>query len=97
MKIHSSYLSSKKFEKNFHYKRTCVVEFTLTGNKGSGRSTLVKQLRIHYGDSFPTPVRKFLIPIITANLADAVVCVVRIMQNSGIKIADSYVQVSRYY
>ncbi|KAL5112206.1 Guanine nucleotide-binding protein alpha-15 subunit [Taenia crassiceps] len=68
------------------------IRLLLLGNRGSGRSTLVKQLRIHYGDSFPTPVRLFLIPLITANLADAVVCVVKIMQDSGIKIADPYIQ-----
>ncbi|KAH9285849.1 Guanine nucleotide-binding protein alpha-15 subunit [Echinococcus granulosus] len=61
-------------------------------NRGSGRSTMVKQLRIHYGDSFPTPVRKFLIPFITANLADAVVRVVKIMEDLGDGIADPYVQ-----
>ncbi|EUB61668.1 Guanine nucleotide-binding protein alpha-15 subunit [Echinococcus granulosus] len=55
---------------------------------------MVKQLRIHYGDSFPTPVRKFLIPFITANLADAVVRVVKIMEDLGDGIADPYVQPS---
>eukprot|EP00108_Taenia_solium_P007775 TsM_000393900 transcript=TsM_000393900 gene=TsM_000393900 len=82
----------RKFEKKFLFKIIYVVEFAFKGNRGSGRSTLVKQLRIHYGDSFPTHVRKFLIPLITANLADAVVRVVKIMQDSGIKIADAYVQ-----
>ncbi|KAM7540865.1 hypothetical protein Aperf_G00000044589 [Anoplocephala perfoliata] len=52
---------------------------------------MVKQLRIHYGDSFPTSVRKFLIPFITANLADAVVRVIKMMQESDKEINDSSV------
>lgn len=61
------------------------------GNRGSGRSTMVKQLRIHYGDSFPTSVRKFLIPLIMANLADAVVSVVKMMKESSTEISDPYI------
>lgn len=57
---------------------------------------MIKQLRIHYGDSFPTPVRKLLIPFINANLADAVVRVVKMMQDSGIDICDPYVKVNCY-
>ncbi|KAM3178752.1 hypothetical protein ACTXT7_001942 [Hymenolepis weldensis] len=63
----------------------------LRRNRGSGRSTMVKQLRIHYGDSFPTSVRKFLIPLIMANLADAVVSVIKMMKESSADISDPYI------
>lgn len=52
---------------------------------------MVKQLRIHYGDSFPTSVRKFLIPFIIANLADSVVRVVQMMKERGAAISDPYI------
>ncbi|VDD77916.1 unnamed protein product [Mesocestoides corti] len=70
------------------------IRLLLLGTKGSGRNTMVKQLRIHYGDSFPTSVRKFLIPFINANLADAVVRVIQLMQASGRHITDPYVKAS---
>ncbi|VDO04157.1 unnamed protein product [Rodentolepis nana] len=52
---------------------------------------MVKQLRIHYGDSFPTSVRKFLIPFVMANLADTVVRVIKMMQESYAEISDPYI------
>nr|CDS31838.1 guanine nucleotide binding protein subunit [Hymenolepis microstoma] len=67
------------------------IRLLLLGNRGSGRSTMVKQLRIHYGDSFPTSVRKFLIPFVMANLADTVVRVVKMMQVSYAEISDPYI------
>lgn len=68
-------------------------DFLHLGNAESGRNTMVKQLRIHFGDGFPTSVRKSLIPFITANLSDAVVSVLNLMQNSDVEITDSYAKV----
>ncbi len=57
---------------------------------------MVKQLRIHYGDGFPTKVRKSLIPFIMSNLADAIVCFTKSMNENGFEIADNYAKVSTY-
>ncbi|THD26375.1 hypothetical protein D915_002867 [Fasciola hepatica] len=72
-----------------HEQRKREVQLLLVGPPQSGKNTVCKQIRIHFGDGFPTATRMSLIPIILANLADAVALVLLNMKNLQVEFEDS--------
>ncbi|CAL8096126.1 unnamed protein product [Calicophoron daubneyi] len=72
-----------------HEHRKRELQLLLVGLTQSGKNTLCKQLRIHYGDGFPQASRVELIPTVLANLADAVALVLDSMTTLRIEFADN--------
>ncbi len=50
---------------------------------------MLNQMGIHVGDGFPVGARRRLIPVIAANLADAITKVVHLMQAADVRFADA--------
>ncbi|KAA3676764.1 uncharacterized protein DEA37_0014110 [Paragonimus westermani] len=67
-------------------------ELLSTGSSHSGKNTISKQLRIHYGDGFPPNARLQLAPTVLANLADSVALVLRNMPGLNIHFTDTSVK-----
>ncbi|TGZ72443.1 hypothetical protein CRM22_002084 [Opisthorchis felineus] len=65
------------------------VQVLLVGPPNAGKNTLSKQIRIHYGDGFPAAARRQVIPIILANLTDAVILVLKNLMNLRVEFADT--------
>ncbi|GAA37642.2 guanine nucleotide-binding protein alpha-15 subunit [Clonorchis sinensis] len=65
------------------------VQVLLVGSPNAGKNTLSKQIRIHYGDGFPAAARRQVIPIILANLTDAVILVLKNLMNLRVEFADT--------
>lgn len=64
------------------------------GGIDSGKSTLVKQFRIHFGDGYPEATRHAFINDALENLSDGIHLVLDHMQQWGIWFFDPYVEVS---
>ena len=65
-----------------HVQYVCVV---LAGGASSGKSTFIKQLRIHQGDGIPDSERVRLKPYIFENLMDALNVCIDNMSSLGIE------------
>ncbi|KAL7062300.1 hypothetical protein AAHC03_01323 [Spirometra sp. Aus1] len=70
--------------------RSKDIQLLLLGGRNTGKNTMIKQLRIHFGDGFPTNVRKNFVHVLLANLADAVCFVLEEMQNLNKEFSDPY-------
>ncbi|VDL89680.1 unnamed protein product [Schistocephalus solidus] len=66
------------------------IQLLFLGGQNSGKNTMIKQLRIHFGDGFPTKVRKNFVQVLLANLADAVCFVLEEMRNNDKEFSDPY-------
>ncbi|KAF5396647.1 hypothetical protein PHET_09627, partial [Paragonimus heterotremus] len=75
-----------------HENRRRELQLLLIGSANSGKNTISKQLRIHYGDGFPPNARLQLAPTILANLADSVALVLRNMSGLNIHFTDMSVK-----
>ena len=60
----------------------------LSGGASSGKSTFIKQLRIHHGDGFPEDVREGLRPQVCENLTDALTVLLDQMEAWGVEFSD---------
>ncbi|XP_064601177.1 guanine nucleotide-binding protein subunit alpha-11-like [Liolophura sinensis] len=59
------------------------------GGASSGKSTFIKQLRLHYGDGFPAQARQVFIPHIVDNVTDAFNILLEQMARLGIPFSDT--------
>ena len=62
--------------------------FVSSGGASSGKSTFIKQLRIHHGDGFPEEVRASLRPQVCENLTDALTVILDQMKVWAVDFSD---------
>ena len=67
----------------------------MVGGAGSGKSTFIKQMRIHHGDGYPEDERVRMRSIVWSNVIDAINVVMRHMKKLDIDFADIATQVTR--
>lgn len=65
----------------------------LTGGAGSGKSTFIKQMRLHHGDGYPPEERVQLRLVVWSNVIDALHVVLRHMKWNNIAFGDTATQV----
>lgn len=75
---------------NFRFNDVCCLP---TGGAYSGKSTFVKQLRIHYGDGFPDEERAQFRNQVHDNITAAAHKIIEHMKETGIPFADESLQV----
>ena len=66
-----------------------TIHLLTLGGASSGKSTFIKQLRLHHGDGFPEAERKRLLPHIYENLADGVNIIIDNMRRLGMEYSDA--------
>ncbi|CAH8857498.1 unnamed protein product [Trichobilharzia szidati] len=86
----SRYHSHKidKFLLQEYEHRKKEIQLLLVGLPNSGKNTFCKQLRLHFGDGFPTSYRIEMKPTILANTTDAIALVLEYMKDSGLIFSD---------
>ncbi|KAK6186201.1 hypothetical protein SNE40_008286 [Patella caerulea] len=66
-------------------KKQKEVQLLLLGGAGSGKSTFIKQLQLHYGGGFPESEREIFAEQILKNMTEGLVLIVEQMEVLGIK------------
>ncbi|CAH8591455.1 unnamed protein product [Heterobilharzia americana] len=86
----SRYHSHKidKFLLQEYEHRKKEIQLLLIGLPNSGKNTFCKQLRLHFGDGFPTSFRVDMKSTILANTTDAIALVLEYMKESNILFSD---------
>ncbi|XP_014670196.1 PREDICTED: guanine nucleotide-binding protein alpha-4 subunit-like [Priapulus caudatus] len=73
-------------------KRAREVQLLILGAAGSGKSTFTKQLRIHYGDGYPTDERAKYTPYVFDNMCEALLTILRNMKTCNISFQSDEMQ-----
>ncbi|ESO95038.1 hypothetical protein LOTGIDRAFT_188884 [Lottia gigantea] len=66
-------------------KKQKEVQLLLLGGAGSGKSTFIKQLQLHYGNGFPESEREIFTEQILKNVTEGLVLILEQMEILGIK------------
>ncbi|BFZ01815.1 hypothetical protein BsWGS_04854 [Bradybaena similaris] len=73
-------------------RREKEVQILILGGPGSGKSTFIKQFRLHYGDQFPPDERRRFHEQILQNVATGLVHLVEHMDRMGLKFSTPQMQ-----
>ncbi|XP_064629902.1 G protein alpha i subunit-like isoform X2 [Lineus longissimus] len=73
-------------------RRQKEIQLLILGGAGSGKSTFIKQLRIHHGDGYPDIERSKLKSHVYDNVADAIHVVLVSMPKFNIEFQDPHIQ-----
>ncbi|CAG5119108.1 unnamed protein product [Candidula unifasciata] len=73
-------------------RREKEVQILILGSPGAGKSTFIKQFRLHYGDQFPPSERRSFHEQILQNVATGLVHLIEQMDRMGLKFASPQIQ-----
>ena len=73
-----------------------AYEWVDAGSGGSGKSTIIKQLRLHYGDGFPEHFRRQQTPYVIYNISCALHVLLDQMDVMGFQYSSCENQVSDF-
>jgi GTPase SAR1 family protein len=73
-------------------RREKEVQTLILGGPGVGKSTFIKQFRLHFGDSFPPTERRTFHDQILQNVAISLVHLIEHMDQMGLKFANPQIQ-----
>nr|CAA87631.1 G protein alpha-a subunit [Lymnaea stagnalis] len=73
-------------------RREKEVQILIIGGPGAGKSTFIKQLRLHYGDQFPPNERRLFHDQILQNVAMGLVHLIEHMERMGLQFETPEVQ-----